>query len=255
MTPFFSIITVSYNSVKTIAQTIESVLNQPFADFEYLIIDGGSTDGTVELAKSYQARFGDRLIIVSEKDDGIYDAMNKGLNLAKGEMIGIVNSDDWYDRTTMQRVADQFVALKRSGVYYGLLMNYIGDQEYCATGYHHNFLHENIVSHPTCFISRSVYKQYGCFDLQYKLAADYDLMLRLYKNNVPFFFIPHVLAHFRMGGSTDKYKIKSKKETFKILFKYGYLTKRRYYKSLTSSYVQYFFRKMFVNSIKRTFNV
>jgi len=255
MSPLFTIITVCYNSVQTIAQTIESVLNQSINDLEYLIIDGGSTDGTIELVKEYEPRFSGRLTFISEKDKGIFDAMNKGLKMAKGKLIGIINSDDWYDRSTLQLVEEQYNIQKKEGVYYGLLMNYIGDRLYYAAGYHHNFLHENIVSHPTCFISNSIYRQYGNFDLQYRLAADYDLILRFHQNKVPFFFIPHVLAHFRLGGSTDKYKIKSKTEAFQILYRHGYHTKLRYYKCLISSYLQYFFRRLFINHLKRLLNV
>lgn len=255
MSPFFSIITVSYNSVKTIAQTIESVLNQPFADFEYLIIDGGSTDGTVELVKSYQPKFGKKLIFVSENDNGIYDAMNKGLKLAKGELVGIINSDDWYDDSTLQRVYEESCKHKQAGVYYGLLMNYRGDKVFRATGYHHDFLNESIISHPTCFISKSIYEKFGQFDLQYRLAADYDLILRLYKNGVNFYFISQILAHFREGGSTDVHKNKSRRETYLIYYRHGLITRKKYIKNLCSLKAQYLFRKWVINVIKKVLHV
>jgi len=253
--PFFSIITVCYNAEKTIAQTIESVLNQQFNDYEYIIIDGNSTDSTLNIVRNYQDRFGDKLVVVSEKDNGIYDAMNKGIRLANGKLIGIINSDDWYDAKTLKTVRGEYDLHKQDGVYYGLLMNYYGDKHYCATGYHHNYLHECIVSHPTCFISKSIYDKYGMFDLQYKLAADYDLIIRLNKKDVPFIFIPQILAHFRMGGSTDINKKKSMVETYKIFLKHGIFSKRKYHKAIFSLRLQSLFRKIVINPIKRIANV
>ncbi|MBN1967940.1 MAG: glycosyltransferase [Candidatus Delongbacteria bacterium] len=254
--PLFSIITVSYNSEKTIARTIESVLHQTYKDYEYIIIDGASTDSTVDIIKSYIDKFDGKLSFVSEKDNGIYDAMNKGISKTNGQLIGIINSDDWYEENTLEILEECYSNNHcRDGVYYGILMNYIDGLPYRATGYHHNYLHEAIISHPSTFISRSIYLAFGLFRNEYRLAADYELMFRLLKNHVCFHFIPKILSNFSLGGSTDKHKLLSELETFKIKREYAYLNTRQYYKATISLRIQYLFISKFKKIFKYLFRV
>lgn len=232
MNPTFSIITVCYNSDKTIAQTIESVLNQTFQDFEYLIIDGGSTDGTLDIIKKYESLFKDKLKCISEPDRGIYDAMNKGIKLASGNLVGIINSDDWYELDTLSKIEDSLKVENRDDVViYGLLRYYKNELSYKIESFNHNFLREAIIPHPTCFISRNLYHKYGFFNTAFHYAADYDLIIRLYNKGVIFIQLPYILANFRLGGATDLKKDKSMLETYRIFFIHGFISKRKLIKS------------------------
>ena len=112
---FFTIITPCFNSEKTIEKTLQSVLNQTYQNFEYIIIDGGSTDDTLSIIESYKEKFAEKLTVVSEKDNGIYDAMNKGIQLAKGELVGIVNSDDFYETDALENIVNEYQNEKYGG--------------------------------------------------------------------------------------------------------------------------------------------
>jgi glycosyltransferase involved in cell wall biosynthesis len=229
--PLFTIITVCYNSEKYIEDTLKSVLRQTFTAYEYIIIDGKSTDSTLQIIDKYQALFKDKLKFISEKDNGIYDAMNKGLKLAKGKIIGIINSDDWYENNTLEMIA-QCYADNFKGVVYGLLRYYKNQQEYSILTYHHNFLTEKMLTHPTVFINRELYQQYGFFDSTYHYAADYELLLRFKKNKVEFRQLDSVLANFRLGGASSN-NFKTQQEALKIKAKYGLLnTKQKFWAQL-----------------------
>ena len=134
-----SIITVCWNSEKYIRDTIESVLNQTYKNIQYIIIDGKSTDKTLSIIDEYKERFGDRLTLVSEKDSGIYNAMNKGLALVKGELVGIINSDDYYELDAVEKMVEQY-KLHGSGVYYGFERSLKDEKEYCIVRKNPHFL-------------------------------------------------------------------------------------------------------------------
>ena len=222
-----SIITVSYNSEKTIAHTIESVLAQTYDDIEYWIIDGKSSDGTVTLAESYCSAMEQKGIIyhiLSEPDGGIYDAMNKGIRLATGDVIGIINSDDWYEPDTVEQVVRAYQGNEYE-VIYGMQRTYLNGKEKATFIYHHDFLPQQMITHPTCFVTRAVYEHFGVFDLQYKSASDYDLMLRLYRTGkVTFTPVMRVLSNFRLGGMSSSQT--GVQENLKVRYKYGYLSKK-----------------------------
>ncbi len=207
-----SIITVSYNSSQTIARTIESVLAQTYTDFEYLIIDGLSTDSTVEIAKRYEHQFESKGIpyrIISEKDKGMYDAINKGTRLAAGKIIGSINSDDWLEPNALQLVAktydethfDMFYADLRIIKPTGNIVKHAKLSKFVFTRYW---------NHPTTFITKELYGKY-----QYKLESMYDdcdLMLRIRKEKSNKVVIKNeVIANFTFGGMSTK---KSWKETW-----------------------------------------
>ncbi len=137
----FSIITVCYNSEKTIERTIKSVLNQTESNYEYIIVDGGSTDKTLDIVKNYEDAFNGRLKYISEKDNGIYDAMNKGIGMAKGELIGLINSDDYYELDALENIKKEYEKLedekKKHLVMYGFMRTVNDDKEIAVEFYHH----------------------------------------------------------------------------------------------------------------------
>lgn len=195
-----SIITVCYNSEKTIAQTIESVLHQSYREIEYIIVDGNSTDRTMEIVERYQAEFDGRMKVVSEPDDGIYDAMNKGIRMASGELIGIINSDDFYEPdavAVMAKIYKQGMCV----VMYGEIRSLVDEKEESISLLSHEFLDQRMIRHPACFVTRSAYEKYGLFDTRYCCVADYDLMLRYHRSGgVEFIPVYEVIANFRNEG-------------------------------------------------------
>lgn len=197
--PYFSIITVCYNSEKTIERTITSLRNQSCQNFEYIIIDGGSTDSTLEIIKKNLDVVS---ILVSEKDEGIYDAMNKGIDLASGEIVGIINSDDWYENDTLENIF-KISSGQSNLVIHGLCRYFNGSEINQIIGYHHSNLPLYSISHPTCFVSKSLYVAKGKFDTKYKIAADYDLLLRFYLDSVKFIFVESIIANFQNGGASS----------------------------------------------------
>jgi len=204
-----SIITVTYNSSRTIIDCIYSVHNQSFNDIEHIIIDGLSTDNTINLINSVPNSV---KIIVSEKDDGIYDAMNKGLKLATGDVIGFLNSDDLYaNNNILNEVMFHFNLDRNLDILYGDLI-YIKHNNiekkvrtWKSKQYYPNFFENGSVPpHPSLFLSRRVYQTVGNFNLKYTLAADYEFMLRIFKKyNFKMLHLPLVLVHMRLGGATN----------------------------------------------------
>lgn len=213
--PKISIITVSYNAVSTIERTILSVISQDYPNKEYIIIDGHSTDGTVEIIK----RFTDSITFwVSEKDNGIYDAMNKGIKHATGDIIGIINSDDYYANNALNRIAAEYTKTRGKHIIHGNMI-------FCQEGKERLFIPSDklsrmwlgqIVAHPTVFVPRDLYLKFGVFNTQYKIAADYDLMLRFYTNNVLFTHIKAVISYMSDGGVSNTNRIKGYKEVKSI---------------------------------------
>ncbi|MEO0553747.1 MAG: glycosyltransferase family 2 protein [Bacteroidota bacterium] len=210
--PKISIVTVVYNGVATIQATIQSVLNQDHPDIEYIIVDGGSNDGTIDIIKSYENQIHK---YISEKDNGIYDAMNKGIDMASGNVIGILNSDDLYfDSGTVSKVM-QLMNEKKVDILYGDLIYFRSkDENKIARYYKGNLFSESQVSkgwvppHPTFFIKKHIYEKYGKFNTQYTLSADFDLIVRfLSRYKVPYYYLPEVLVKMRLGGeSTNSIK-------------------------------------------------
>ncbi len=209
-----SIITVCKNSAGTIEQAVQSVLNQSYDDIEYIIIDGQSTDGTCQIIEKYQHQLA---FYSSELDDGIYYAMNKGIVRATGEIIGILNSDDWYAEDAVERVVEAFEKYDCEMVHGKMAMIY-GEEQYKIIA-ERNLADLYIgmsIAHPTVFLKRDVYLKYGCFDEKYKSAADYELMLRLYLAGIRIKFIPHILTYFRSGGYSQQNERLSLNESIEI---------------------------------------
>lgn len=193
-----SIITAVYNGAKTIEQTIQSVLGQTYTNIEYIIIDGGSYDGTQQIVKKYENSIAH---FISESDNGIYDAMNKGIRYATGDIIGIINSDDWYASDAVENVVNCFMNENTDIVYGKLVLVYFdGEKKMNPKLPLDSLWYQMAVPHPTAFIKRAVYEKYGIFSLKYRLAADYDLILRFYSKHLKFTYIDNIIAYFRSGG-------------------------------------------------------
>lgn len=218
-----SIITVCYNSEKTIEDTIKSVLKQTYKDYEYLIIDGKSTDNTVNIIKKYEDKFEGRLKYISEKDKGIYDAMNKGIKMAKGDIIGLINSDDILaHKDVFKKINDTFTNNNIDATYANLVVKDINMDKAIRTyiSKKGNYKFGWYPPHPTLYLRKEVYNKYGMFKLDYKIAADYDFMLRIMKNKVSLYYIPETFVYMRIGGvSTSGLEnyLKSFSESYKIL--------------------------------------
>lgn len=222
-----TVVTPCFNSEKTIAKTLESIASQTYQNMEYIIVDGGSTDDTLAVIESYRNRLPKKTIVISEKDQGIYDAMNKGIKRASGELIGVVNSDDWYEPDTISQVISHYQKAELE-VVYGLQRTYLNGKEKATFIYHHDFLPQQMITHPTCFVTKKAYEKLGLFDLQYRSAADYDLMLRFYQSKqVTFTPVLKVLSNFQLGGMSSSQV--GVRENALVRYRYGYLSKKRYY--------------------------
>jgi glycosyltransferase involved in cell wall biosynthesis len=224
--PLLSIITIVFNGGKTLQKTIEHVINQDYKNYEYIIIDGGSSDNSVDIIK----RYGKYLSFwISEKDNGIYDALNKGISKTKGDIIGIINSDDWYEPGAFKHIADHYSANPGADIYYGLLRFWTaGNNVMAVQGYTDEYLTYGMISHPTCFVKKTVYDTYGTFNTKYRIAADYDFMLRVKQKGCLFHFIEHVLANFAEGGVSTTHLFKIGREILDIKADHQVLTKKQY---------------------------
>ena len=206
-----SIITAVLNGKDYIESCIKSVLAQSYDNIEFIIIDGGSTDGTLEIIKKLIFN-NQHHSFVSEKDNGIYDALNKGLNLATGDVVGFLNSDDiFYDEHVISKIAKTFSSEKTDSVYSDLLYVYKKNPgkilRYWKAG---EFKYDSLIMgwmppHPTFFIKKSIYDEYGGFDTSYKIASDYEIILRfLIKHKISTAYLPEVTVKMRTGGASNK---------------------------------------------------
>jgi len=205
-----SIITVCYNSGLTINDTLFSIITQNYKNYELIIIDGGSTDSTLDIIKNYEENYS---ILISERDRGVYDAMNKGLKHATGDVVGFLNSDDFYiNSNVLNEIAEAFNGEFPIDCVYGDLV-YVDERDtskirryWKSKPYYDNFFNDGLVPpHPTFYIRTDIFKSMGGFSLDYKFAADYDFMFRALKvNNLSSSYIPKVLVRMRLGGKTSK---------------------------------------------------
>lgn len=195
-----SIITVCFNSENTIEQAICSVVSQSYQDIEYIIIDGGSTDGTLDIIRKYE----DRLSYwISEPDQGIYDAMNKGIDKANGEVVAFLNSDDWYEPDVIRYVAERF---EDSGIQVlsGLLYYWTDHRKTVICQHENDFRLTMACSHQAVFVRRQLFDRYGKFNLKYAICADYDWLLKLYNEDVPYTYCKEVFTNVRSGGASSR---------------------------------------------------
>lgn len=202
-----SIITVTYNSEKTIKDTIESILKQNYENYEHIIVDGDSKDSTIDIVKQYESKYNGKLKYISEKDNGIYDAMNKGIKMATGDIIGLLNSDDILAKeNVLSKIADKFKKEDCDGTYANLIFM---DSETMSIpkriwkskkGSLYNGWHP---AHPTLYLKKEVYNKIGLFNLKYRIVADYDFMIRVMKNNtIKLEYINDYIVYMREGGTS-----------------------------------------------------
>lgn len=211
-----TIITVTFNSGETVRDTIESVLKQGYLNYEYLVIDGGSKDNTVDIVKEYEPQFGGRMKWISEKDKGMYDGINKGIRMAMGEVVGIINSDDFYHRSDIFNIiAKSFEVNKDIQAIYGDVrfvhpdnlektVRYYSSKHWKPWRFRFGFM----PAHPTFFTYKENFEKYGYYQYDYHIAADYELLIRhLYTNKVPAKYVPVDFMKMRTGGrSTNGWK-------------------------------------------------
>lgn len=204
-----SIITVVWNNEKTIKNCVDSILSQSYADIEHIIIDGKSTDKTVELVKTY----GDKISkFISEKDNGIYDAMNKGISMATGDVIGILNSDDFYtDEKVIEIIANEFKNKNIDATFSDLDYVSFEDEKkitrkWRSSSYFNSAFEKGWhPAHPTFFVKKEIYNKYGLFDLNFDISADFEIMLRfIEKHRIKTSYIPKVLVKMREGGESNQ---------------------------------------------------
>lgn len=211
--PRISIVTVVKNALSDLEITRKSLESQTIQDFEWIVIDGDSQDGTVE---KYQQMKGVNRIFLSEPDLGLYYAMNKGLRIAKGEIIGILNAGDTYLKNAIQSVIEISIDNPNAKILYGKVTINDGTPSLI----HHSELKSRMFFHPGSFVHKSVYKQIGFFDTSYRVAADYDLMCRAWSKGYTFQDLNLTLANFVSGGYSSRHVLRSIFETFRIQLKY-----------------------------------
>lgn len=203
-----SIVTISFNSAGTIADTIESVLNQTYPNLEYIIVDGASTDGTVDIIRNSEARFNGRLKWISEPDKGLYDAMNKGIRMATGHLVGILNSDDFYHRAnSIEIIAKEFTDKRLKAVFADVrfvapdnldkTVRYYSSAKFSPRRFRFGFM----PAHPTFFTYKKYFDKFGYYQTDYVMAADYELLIRfLYVHKLKYKYLPIDLLKMRQGG-------------------------------------------------------
>ncbi|BEI34780.1 glycosyltransferase family 2 protein [Polynucleobacter sp. HIN6] len=211
-----SIITACYNAQYTIAETISSVIGQTYSDIEYLIIDGNSSDQTVNIIKSHP-HFGKVSYFVTEPDKGVYDAMNKGISIASGEIIGLLNADDVYvDNSVLAQVAQIFSDTSIDACYADLVYVKEFDSSRIVRYWKSNTYRPGLFekgwmpAHPTFFVRKRIYEKYGSFDPLFNLQADFELMMRfLCVHQIKVCYVPRIWVKMRMGGISNRSLIRS----------------------------------------------
>lgn len=234
-----SIITVCFNSEKTIKETFESVLKQEYDNLEYIVVDGLSTDSTMQIVKEYKKKFDEsnkKLIYLSEKDKGIYDAMNKGIKLSTGDIVGILNSDDWYEDGIFKNISEEFLKDETIDIIYGN-MNFFNpkkkEKRIFKSEKPELLLESMKIFHPTVFVKKKVYDKL-VFNIKNKIASDYEFLLENYLNGLKFKYLDLTITNFRLGGESSKNEIIGYIEVLKIqrknkvkgLKKYGIFLKK-----------------------------
>jgi glycosyltransferase involved in cell wall biosynthesis len=210
--PVISVVTVTRNALNGLNQTKLSLQCQIFTNFEWIIVDGASIDGTPQVYEEFKDL---NLTFLSEPDEGLYYAMNKGINLAKGDVIGILNAEDTYQARSLMILHQAMLKNPDADIYYGSL----SIDKVQVPPISHTDLPKRMIYHPATFVRRNVYAELGGFNTKYKIAADYDLLLRAYKNGYKFCFINDSLADYQTGGFSSRNVMRSIIETLQVQFR------------------------------------
>lgn len=196
-----SIITVCFNAEKTITRTIESVIGQNYKNIEYIIVDGASTDNTIDIIRHYAEEYPDIIKWVSEPDNGIYDAMNKGIAMSTGDLVGIINSDDWYEKDAVSHMVNHYGG-KAYQILYGMMRTVDRDKYVSVSWRTHESLKKGMIAHPACFVTRKLYSEKGMYSTEYKCVSDYEFMLRMFEDKeIEFVPVFEIIANFSTGGT------------------------------------------------------
>ena len=254
---FFSLITICFNSSATIERTIKSVLAQTFTDYEYIIVDGGSTDSTLDIVKKYEPLFEGRMKWKSEPDKGIYDAMNKGIKRSSGTIIGIVNSDDWLEPDALKVTYNTFLnnGKDKNSLYCGGI-NYVMPNKVKKWEVNIESFKKQVslyvmsgIRHPGLFVPKEVYDKVGIYNDNLRLSADQDFVLRCYFHGVRFYDIKKIVSNMAEGGlSTSgsakawQMSVEDRKKMLKGFGIYGF----KFYWLMYSWYIRNWLRKFFV---------
>lgn len=252
-----SIITATYNSAETVRDTIESVLQQNYKNIEYIIIDGGSKDSTLDIVKSYNGRIAK---VVSESDKGIYDAMNKGIRLATGDIVGILNSDDFYTSDdVIPTIVEEFKKEKVDAVYGDIHFVSPDDLNTCVRYYSSKIFQPSYMrfgfmpAHPSFYVKRECYLKYGGYSLDYKISADFDLLVRfINKYKITCKYLPMDFVTMRRGGASTagiRSKITLNEENIRACKKYGIYTNRTFMAS------RYLYKMFELRGLRRRMNL
>ena len=245
----FSIVTVCFNSAKTIRQTLDSVLSQDFDDYEYIVVDGASTDGTIDIIKEYEPKFQGRMRWLSEPDTGIYNAMNKGIRLASGEFVAFMNSDDYYEPHAFEKVADAIRQNPDFNIFYGLVRGFdkAGREKYLIR-YSHNNLADTCICHQSIFTKADLLRDADGYDESFKIVADHDFLLKIAADGSGRFYpIDCIVANYSEGGVSGS-RQNLLREYWRLQMKNGIISKRRYRYFCASFMFKTFFKKMTLRS-------
>ena len=221
--PLISIITVVYNGEKYLEQTIKSVINQTYNNIEYIIIDGGSTDGTLDIIGQYEKHLA---YWVSEPDKGLYDAMNKGIGKANGELIGMINSDDWYELDAVETMVNAFKINPTKTIFHANRFDVIESGEKTIRKFNPSVFrfkyYGMTYNHPSMFITKKEYAEH-LYNINYKSHADYNFVFEAFsKDKTKFCYINRTIVNFRLGGiSANMNFVESSKDAFKIRYNNG----------------------------------
>jgi len=238
--PKITIITACLNARRTIEQTLRSVLDQNYPNLEYIIVDGGSTDGTLEIVEKYRDKLA---LVISEPDRGIYDAFNKGIRHAAGDVIGILNADDFYAPWALERIAGAYAASPESDVFFGKVV--VIDAEgkkwrVYSAGSPECLVDRMSVSHPAVFAPKRTYETRGFFDEHYRIAGDWDYMLGLYMSGASFCAVNYVLTAFRFSGVSSSLSRRHMSENRRVYLKH--IDKNAAIKKIIKMYIKYYGR-------------
>ena len=207
-----SIITAAYNSAKTLEDTLQSVLGQSYHEIEHIVVDGGSTDGTQDIIKRFVPLYGGRLRWISEKDNGIYDAMNKGLSMATGDVVGILNSDDYFTSPeVVAQVAETMADNALDAVYGDIHFIHDGQPEKCIRYYSSRLFRPFCLrfgfmpAHPSFYCRREIFNRAGLYKTDYKIGSDYEMMVRLFMvHKIKARYMPLDFVTMRTGGASTR---------------------------------------------------
>lgn len=207
-----SIVTASFNSTNTIRDTIDSVLRQTYHDIEYIVKDGGSTDGTVDILKEYEPKFCGRMKWITEKDKGIYDGMNKGILMSTGDVVGTLNSDDFFtDEHVIENMVKAMEEKKVDAVYGDI--HFVKNCDLKTTVRYYSSKHFKpfwlrfgfMPAHPSFYLKRDVYEKAGLYKTDYKIGSDFEMMVRLFhKYRISYYYLPQDFVTMRSGGASTR---------------------------------------------------